>query len=590
LKSHFSCAAVLCLSLCGWAQAQNTVIATAAGGGTAGLGDGGPATAATLNQPGGVFLDSSGNLFIADTLNNRIRKVSGGTITTVVGTGGLPVSPALNQPSAIFVDSAGDIFIADTVNNMIREVSAAGTATIIAGGGLGGFFGDGGAANQAVLFNPQGLYVDSSGNIYIADTLNNAVRKVTASTGIITAFAGNEIGGFSGDGGKATSAQLYSPTGVTMDNAGNLLIADKFNNRIRSVSPGGNITTIAGNGTAGFSGDNGLATAAALYNPTGVFVDASGNIFVTVYYSNRIRKIAPGGIITTVAGGGAQSFSGDGGPAASGSLNHPSTVAVDGSGNIFIADTGNNRIREVSASTGTGPSINPSGVVPIYSSVPVIQPGEWVTIYGSNLVPTTTDWSARFPAPIPGITVTIDGNPAYIYYASPGLIDVQAPDDTSTGTVPVVVTSANGKVTSTVTLAQAAPSFFVLGDSKHVAAIIARANGAFDYAGPTGSSLGFPTVAAKAGDVVELYATGLGPVTQEVDAGQPVPAGGVLIANPVTVLINNVAVTPLFAGIVSPGQFQINVVIPAGLGTGDVSIVASVGGVQTQANIVLAVQ
>src|ERR1019366_1612507 len=181
----------------------------------------------------------------------------------------------------------------------------------------------------------------------------------------------------------------YSPTGVVMDNAGNLLIADKFNNRIRSVSQSGNITTIAGNGTAGFSGDNGLATAAALYNPTGVFVDGSGNIFVTVSYSNRIRKIAPGGIITTVAGAGTQSFSGAGGPATSASLNHPNTVAIDGSGNIFIADTGNNRIREVSASTAAGPSINPGGVVPIYSSVPVIQPGEWVTIYGSNLVPTT---------------------------------------------------------------------------------------------------------------------------------------------------------------------------------------------------------
>jgi uncharacterized protein (TIGR03437 family) len=364
-----------------------------------------------------------------------------------------------------------------------------------------------------------------------------------------------------------------------MDHAGNLLIADKLNNRIRSIAPNGVITTIAGNGNQGFSGDNGPATSAALYNPTGVFVDGSGNIYVAVAFSNVIRKFAPGGVITTVAGvGGAANFSGDGGPATSATLNHPAGVAVDGSGNIFIADTGNNRIRQVSVSTGSVPAISTNGVVPIYSSVPVIQPGEWVSIYGTDLAPAVTNWSGHFPAPLPGTTVTINGNPAYVYYVSPTLIDVEAPDDTQTGPVNVVVTTASGKATSTVTLAQFGPTFFLFGDGKHVAAIIPGANGAYDLVGPTGSSLGFPTVAAKAGDVVELYASGLGPTTKEVDAGQPVPLGGVPAVGPVTILVNNVSVTPQFVGVVSPGQFQINVQIPPGLGTGDVPIVASVGG------------
>ncbi len=564
---------------------------TVAGGGTGGLGDGGTATAATLNQPGGVFLDSSGDIFIADTNNSRIREISGGTITTVVGAGGFAVSPALFQPGGVFLDALGDIYIADTGNSLIREVTPTGVSTIIAGGGSFGYYGDGAAATGAALYNPQGVYVDGSGNVYIADTLNNAIRKVTASTGIISTIAGNGMAGFTGDGGQASAAQLSSPTGVIMDNAGNLLIADKLNNRIRSIAPNGVITTIAGNGNQGFSGDNGPATSAALYNPTGVFVDGSGNIYVAVAFSNVIRKFAPGGVITTVAGvGGAANFSGDGGPATSATLNHPAGVAVDGSGNIFIADTGNNRIRQVSVSTGSVPAISTNGVVPIYSSVPVIQPGEWVSIYGTNLAPAVTNWSGHFPAPLPGTTVTINGNPAYVYYVSPTLIDVEAPDDTQTGSVNVVVTTASGKATSTVTLAQFGPTFFLFGDGKHVAAIIPGANGAYDLVGPTGSSLGFPTVAAKAGDVVELYASGLGPTTKEVDAGQPVPLGGVPAVGPVIILINNVSVTPQFVGVVSPGQFQINVQIPPGLGTGDVPIVASVGGVQTPANMVIALQ
>jgi trimeric autotransporter adhesin len=583
------------LGFCSLASGQTEIITTIAGGGTSSLANGGPATSASLSQPGGIAVDASGDLFIADTTNNRILEVSSGNITTVVGNGGLAASPLLYQPGGVFVDASGNLFIADTGNNMIRKV-AAGNArvTTIAGGGSEGFYGDGGPATSAALWTPGGVTVDASGNVFIADTVNNRIREVSATTGIITTVAGT-IQGFSGDGGPATSAQLNNPTGVFVDASGNIFIADKLNNRIRKVSAG-TITTVAGNGIEGFSGDNGPATSAALYSPSGVFVDASGNIFIAVAFSNRIREVS-GGIITTVAGNGAQVFAGDGGLATSASLSRPSGVAVDASGDVFIADTNNNRIREVSASTVPAPSITSGGIVPVDSTVTTIQSGEWVSIYGTNLAGSTATWTGNFPILLGGTRVTIDGNAAFLWFVSPGQINLQVPDDTFTGPVSVVVNTASGSSTSTVTLAQFAPSFLLL-DSKHVTGIIPRSNGsgaydggAYDIIGPTGSSLGYPTVAAKAGDGVELYAVGFGPTSPTVHAGQAF-SGQAPTTSQVNLLINGTSVTPSlsFAGLSSAGLYQINLTIPAGLGTGDVSLAATVGGAQTQAGVVISLQ
>ena len=231
---------------------------------------------------------------------------------------------------------------------------AQGSIAIVAGSGPPGYSGDGGPATSAQLNSPQGVAVDASGNFFIADTGNNRIRRVDAATGIITTVAGNGVGGYSGDGGPATSASLNQPNGVAVDSSGNLFIADTGNHRIRRVDAvTGTITTVAGNGTQGFSGDGGAATSAELNFPYGVAVDGSGNLFIADTGNNRIRRVdAATSVISTVAGDGTTGLSGDGGPAISASLNSPYGVGVDGSGNLFIADTQNNLIRMVDASSG----------------------------------------------------------------------------------------------------------------------------------------------------------------------------------------------------------------------------------------------
>jgi len=602
------------------------IITTIAGSARDGFsGDGGPATSASLFQPRGVAPDTSGNLFIADYGNDRIRKVSSsGIITTVAGNegfgfsgdGGLATSASLSAPSGVAADMSGNLFIADSGNNRIRKVSASGIVTTIAGSGSHGFSGDGGPATSASFWGPPSIAVDPSGNLFLADIINQRIRKVSVS-GIITTVAGNGNQGFSGDGGPAISASFYNPGAVAADASGNLFISDNMNQRIRKVSASGIITTVAGNGTQGFSGDGGPATLASLYRPGGVAVDASGNLFIADSFNQRIRKVSTNGIVTTIAGNGNQGFSGDGGPATSASLAYPSGIAVDASGNLYIGDYINNRVREVLASAYSTPppSITSGAVVPVDSTVATIQPGEWVSIYGTNLASSTVTWNGDFPTSLGGTSVAINGNAAFLSFVSPTQIILQAPDDTATGPVPVVVTTASGTATSTVTLAQFAPSFLLL-DSTHVAGIILRSDGsgaygggAYDIIGPTGNSLGYPTVAAKAGDTIELFAIGLGPTDPAVPAGQAF-SGVAPAINPVNVLINNVGLTPTLAALStsdfslvatvagvqtlsalsSAGIYQINLTIPASLGTGDVSLVATVGESQTQSGVVISLQ
>ncbi len=332
-------------------------ISTVAGGD---VGDGGPATNATLRTPYGVAVDTSGNLFIADANNNRIRKVNAsGTITTVAGDGAQGFSgdggPATNArlyfPSGVAVDTSGNLFIADTSNHRVRKVNASGTITTVAGNGTSGFSGDGGPATNARLYFPSGVAVDTSGNLFIADANNYRIRKVNAS-GTITTVAGNGTSGDSGDGGPATNASLTGPLGVAVDTAGNLFIADVDwgNHRVRKVNASGTITRVAGaGGNCVGCGDGGPATSGNLQYPNGVAVDTSGNLFIADTGNNRVRRVDASGTITTVAGNGAEGFSGDGGPATSASLKYPYGVAVDTSGTLFIADIGNNRIRKVAA-------------------------------------------------------------------------------------------------------------------------------------------------------------------------------------------------------------------------------------------------
>ena len=342
-------------------------INTVAGNGTAGYsGDGQAATAAQLNGPAGIAVDANGNLFIADTSTNRIRKVNASTqvIGTVAGSVGASSSATAvaMRPAGVAVDAGGDVFIADSGNNVVREISAStGLITVVAGNGVAGYSGDGGQATAAELNAPMGLAVDAAGDLFIADSGNNRIREVSAGTHVITTVAGTGVGLYGGDGGQATAAELNAPAGVALDSAGDLFIADTGNQRIREVA-GGTISTVAGNGTAGYAGDGGQATGAELNSPAGVAVDSAGDLYIADTSNQRIRKVAAGTqVISTLSGNGISGYAGDGGLAAAAQLDAPRGLAVDSAGDLFIADQANNCIREVIASSGVMATVAGNG-------------------------------------------------------------------------------------------------------------------------------------------------------------------------------------------------------------------------------------
>jgi sugar lactone lactonase YvrE len=313
---------------------------------------GGEATTSSLNMPGGLAVDSAGNIYIADTDDNTVLEVSTlGIVTTVAGTGlqsyggdgGPATSAFLDAPAGIAIDANNNLYICDTHNNRVREV-VGGIINTIAGTGAAGFSGDGTAATGAMLDLPTAVAVDSKGNVYIADTDNNRIREIVGTT--INTVAGNGLQIYSGDGGLATAAGIDSPNGVAVDAQFNLYIGDTHNQRVRMVTVAtGIITTLAGTGFKGFTAD-GPSSAAALARPLGVAVNGSGNVYVADSDNNRIRSIG-GNSVTTIAGNGIQGFSGDGSAATSASLDSPQALTTNGAA-VMFADTGNNRIRSVS--------------------------------------------------------------------------------------------------------------------------------------------------------------------------------------------------------------------------------------------------
>jgi sugar lactone lactonase YvrE len=312
-----------------------------------------PATAMVLPAPGAVATDAAGNVYFTDQqLNAVFRMDLSGTATRMAGTGspglsgdnGPAVAAQLSPPAGLAMDALGNLYIADTQNKRVRMVSPSGTITTVAGGGCCSS-GDGGPATAAELVAPQGLAVDGSGNLYISDLY--WVRMVSPA-GVISTVAGNGSSGYTGDGEPATGAGLDDPLGIAVDASGNLFIADTFHNVVRKVAPNGIITTVAGTGTAGFYGDGQPATAAELNQPEAVSVDASSNLYIEDFANCRVRLVQPNGTISTFAGNGGCQFSGDGGPATSASLGGEG-LALDPSGNLYIAALTNNRIRKVSS-------------------------------------------------------------------------------------------------------------------------------------------------------------------------------------------------------------------------------------------------
>jgi sugar lactone lactonase YvrE len=333
--------------------AANGTITTVAGVGAEGFGgDGGPATAANLNEPAALVFDVAGNLFVADSLNHRIRKVTpAGVISTVAGSGlaasGGDGPDALNAhlhvPYGLAIDHAGNVYISE--GDSVRALSTAGVIRVAAG--RVHCEGDGGPAVSALFSHPLSLALEGSGSLYVTDSYNHRIRKIDAG-GNITTVAGDGIDGFGGDGKPGTEASLSSPVAIVLDPSGNLYIADYGSNRVRKLSAAGIITTVAGNGKAGFSGDGGPATLASLYGPWGLALDAAGNLLVSEYRNHRIRRISTDGTITTIAGTGAAGFSGDGGAARLAQLRSPRMLAIDPNGTLYVADSSNYRIRSIS--------------------------------------------------------------------------------------------------------------------------------------------------------------------------------------------------------------------------------------------------
>ncbi len=566
-------------------------ISTVAGNGAlSNSGDSGPATSAQMNTPLGVAVDAAGNLYIADSLNNTIRKVSssgvmstfaGNSVPGSSGDGNSPTAAQLNGPQGVAVDAAGNVYVADTVNNKVRKISG-GVISTFAGTGTAGFSGDGGAASSAALNAPFGVAVDAAGgNVYIAEFGNSRVRKVD-SNGIISTVAGNGVSAYGGDGGPATSAQLNGPQGVAVDSAGNLYIADTENNRVRRVASNGSISTVAGNGLAGFAADGVQSTNTQMGNPTAVAVDTFGNLYITGGNA-RVRKVYTSGLITTIAGTGVPGYSGDGGSATNAQLSDPSSVAVSAAGNVYVADTLNNAVRMLQVG-GFGLAVKAVANGASNLSGPVA-PGEVVVIYGSGLGPNDVtqnqpDNNGQLPTSLAGTTVLINGAFAPIVYTWVNQVGVVVPFAISGSAAQLYVQyQGQSSAAFNLSVATVTPGLFTLNGSQ--AAAVNQDGSLNDAAHP-----------AKSGSYVSLYLTGAGQTNPGGTDGHLATVPLPLPVLPVSVTIGGKPATVNYAGASLgsvEGLIQVNAQVPSGLAAGNIPVVVQVGTSSTQPGVTIAV-
>ena len=545
-----------------WKVSTAGLLTTLAGNGIPSFsGEASAATAAQLNSPSGVAVGVGGVLYIADTLNQRVRALApGGLLTTQAGNGTpgfngdviLPRNALLNHPLGIAADALGNWYVADTANSRVREAQPGGNLFTIAGNGNASYFGDGGPAIRGSVNQPEGVAVDPLGNVYIADTLDHAVRMVTPD-GIVTTLAGNGNPGYSGDGGPANLAHLNQPRGVAVDAGGNVYIADTGNNQVRRVDALGTITTVD--------------TGGALSDPRGVAVDGAGNLYIADTGNRLVRRVSPGALVTTIAGNGTCCYSGDGGLGLDAQLNQPWGIAVDANGNVYVADPLDSAVRML---TPVSAGIAVTAVTNAASNLPgAVAPGEMVVLYGSGLGAVQA--------------VLFNGVAGPLLYATPGQVGAVAPYALNGGTVQVVVQSA-GATSAPVAVAAAAtaPGVFTADGSGRGQAAAVNQDG-------TSNATASP---APAGSVLSLYATGEGQTSPAGVDGKPAAAPLPQPLAPVTVTIGGVSAQVLYAG-GAPGQIaglmQVNVVVPSGL-SGAVPLVLTAGGVPSQPGVTVAVR
>jgi uncharacterized protein (TIGR03437 family) len=565
-------------------------------------GDGGTALTAQMNGPTSVVVDSKGNLYIADQVNNVIRAVTAGNISTVAGygiggyagDGGVAASAAINAPDSLTFDKQGNYYFSEVLSNVVRKVTISTNiiSTVAGEQSLGAaYLGDGFAATAAQLDEPAGVAIDANGNIYIADSANAVIRLVTASTGIITTYAGTGTLGFYGNGGPATAAHLNYPREIALNpnGSGDLYIADSASNQIRKISVASGkaiISLVAGspNGLPGFYGDGGQATNALLYHPDGVAVDSAGNVYICDTFNNRIRMVTPDGIIHTIAGStDLPGWTGDGGPALSAQFAEPTGLWVDAAGNLYVADLANNLIRKLTPNTGPPaalppPAIRTSGNPGVQSATDFgaftgVAPGSWIEIYGTNLAPDTRGWTnADFngiaaPTTLDRTTVTIGGQGAFIDYISPTQVNAQVPGTVGLGPQPVTVSTASGNsnaYTVNVNLQQpgllAPPEFKIVG-KPYVAALLTDNT---TYVFPTNSFAGISSRPAKPGETIIIYGIGFGAVPGSPPGQEAEAANGLTLPLSPKFYFGGTQAVVQFAGLVANqvGLYQFNVIVP----------------------------
>jgi len=525
---------------------------------TGGAGDDTPATAATLLSPFGVAVDGAGNVLVSDQVDNRIRKVSpAGVIATFGGTGlygwngdGSPATTAaIGSPRGLSFDTSGNLFLVSGAMSGVRRIAATGSVSTIAGTGAAGFTGDGGVATEARLNIPLGVAVDAAGNTFVADTNNHRIRRVDGATRVITTFAGTGIAGFSGDNGPAAQAQLFQPRQLTFDSGGNLFIADTGNSRVRRIGPSGVITTVAGTGVNGASGDGGPATAAQL-SAVGVAVDRTGNLFVVG--TGRIRKVdGATGIISTIAGNGTLGFSGDGGLGTSAMIDGAVSAAVDAQGVVYFTDERNARVRKLTPAQIVAEGVANAGTL----KAGAVAPGEVISIFGFEVGPAVpaglqVDAAGVVTTQLGGTRVLFDDVPAPLVYVSSGQVNAIVPYGVAGKDSTRMQVIFQGRATNTITLP-----------------VVAASPGVFAITNEDGSVNSAANPAAQ-GSILVIYGTGEGqtaPGGVDGSVARTVFPKPVL---PVSVLAGGQAAEVLYAGAAPDfvaGVMQVNLRIPAGL-------------------------